>query len=496
MALEDQHVRHVIVAGGGTAGWMAAAVLSRSFPAEHLTVTVVDSAEIGTIGVGEATVPPILQINGQLGLDEDELVRRTQATYKLGIEFSDWGALGDRYFHPFGFFGADLGGVAFHHHWLRTRQGALTEYSLPAAAAYAGRFGRPSNDPRNVLSRMSYALHLDATRYAELLREVALAHGVQHVEGRIVDVALDDLTGFVDHLQLEDGRALTADLFIDCTGFQGLLIERALKTGHIDWSHWLPMDRAIAVQSASRSPPPPYTRSIAGKAGWRWCIPLQHRIGNGHVYSSACLQEDEAADALLTSIDSPLVSAPRTLRFKTGRRRRAWHKNVVALGLASGFVEPLESTSIHLIQRGIVTLMSLFPSTGFSQPEIDLYNRLMASEWEAVRDFVILHYKQTRRDDTPFWRQMQAMDVPDSLNERIALFANAGRVVVNPADLFQVPSWVAVMLGQGIRPRTYDPLADNLPFEEASKSLQQMRAVIQRGVHALASHAAFLDRTA
>jgi tryptophan halogenase len=488
----DKPVKDVIVVGGGTAGWMAAAVLAKSFPAERLSVTVIESPEIGTVGVGEATIPPILQLNALLGLEEDEVIRRTQGTYKLGIEFLNWGALGDRYFHPFGITGSDLGGVHFHHHWLRTKEGELADYSLPTMAAYAGKFARPSDDPRNVLSRMAYALHFDATLYAALLRELAVGLGARHVEGRITDVRLNGESGFVESVQLADGRTFEADLYIDCSGFRGLLIEGALETGYINWSRWLPMDRAIAVPTATNGPPPPFTRSTAGAAGWRWRIPLQHRVGNGHVYCSQFMDDARAETDLLDNLDSPAAGAPRRLQFTTGRRRLSWNKNVVALGLASGFIEPLESTSIHLVQRGVVTLMSLFPAAGFDQAEIDEYNRLMATETETVRDFVILHYKQTKRDDTPFWRHVRNMEVPESLARRMAVFANLGRLLIDPSELFSKTSWVAVMMGQGLHPRGYDPLADVMPEDEIRSKLQRMRTVIRQGVDVLPSHAEFL----
>jgi len=489
--MKDQPVKSVIIAGGGTAGWMAAAALARNFASERLAVTVIESPEIGTVGVGEATIPPILQFNALLGIDEDELVRRTQATYKLGIEFRDWGARGQRYFHPFGSYGADLGGVAFHHHWLRLREGQLSDYSLPTVAAYEGKFSRPSNDMRNVLSKMSYALHFDAALYAEFLKELATGQGVSHVEGRIVDVRLDSVTGFVDDLQLADGRVCKADLYIDCSGFRGLLIEQALKAGYVDWSHWLPMDRAIAVPTASVGSATPFTRSTADTAGWRWRIPLQHRTGNGHVYSSAFMDEATATAALMAALDAPALADPRHLRFTTGRRSVSWKRNVVALGLASGFIEPLESTSIHLIQRGIATLMSLFPARGFFDAEIDLYNSLMRTEIEAVRDFVILHYKLNRRDER-FWRHAREMAIPDSLAQRMAVFANMGRLILEPGELFREPSWLAVMLGQGLAPQGYDPLADGLDEGQVRDQLQRMRAVIRQGAAALPSHAEFL----
>ena len=492
----NEPVKRVIIVGGGTAGWMAAAVLSHSFPAEKLSVTVIESPEIGTVGVGEATIPPILQLNALLGLDEDDLVRRTGATYKLGIEFLNWGAVGERYFHPFGVSGADLGGVQFHHHWLRTKEGVFADYSLATVAAYAGKFGRPSDDPRNVLSRMSYALHFDASLYAAVLRELAIKSGAHHVEGRITHTRLNSENGFVESVQLADGHALEADLYIDCSGFRGLLIEGALETGYINWSHWLPMDRAIAVPSSVNGPPPPFTRATAGTAGWRWRIPLQHRVGNGHVYCSQFLDDDRAEAELLNNLESPALSAPRRLQFTTGRRRLSWNKNVVALGLASGFVEPLESTSIHLIQRAVVTLMSLFPAAGYNQTEVAEYNRLMAAEMEAVRDFVILHYKQTRRDDTPFWRQVRDMPVPETLARRVDVFANLGRLLIEPGELFSKTSWVAVLLGQGLLPRGYDPLADAIPEDEIRGQLRRMRAVIRQGVATLPSHADFLRAAA
>ena len=488
-----QPVKNIIIVGGGTAGWIAAAVLSASLEHHRVSITVVDSSEIGTIGVGEATIPPIRQLNFMLGLDEDEVMRRTNATFKLGIEFVNWGAVGDRYFHPFGSHGQDLSGIQFHHHWLRTREGALADYSIAAAAAYAGRFGRPTDDPRDPLSKMSYALHFDAALYAGVLREVALKNGVKHVDARITRVTLDCETGFVDTLQLADGGTLEADLFIDCSGFRGLLIEDTLKTGYIDWSHWLPMDRAIAVPSALAGATQPYPRATAGSAGWQWRIPLQHRIGNGHVYCSHFMNDDEAEAHLLGNLDGPAIATPRHLRFTTGRRRLSWNKNVIALGLASGFVEPLESTSIHLIQRGVATLMALFPARGIVQAEIDLYNKLMTAEYENVRDFVILHYKQTQRDDTPFWRQVRDMSVPESLAERMTIFANLGRLVLDPAELFREKNWSVVLLGQGLWPQGYDPQADLIPEADARSALRSMKNLIKSRANTLPGHDEFLS---
>ncbi|ARU17996.1 tryptophan halogenase family protein [Croceicoccus marinus] len=489
--MESQGIRRVVIAGGGTAGWMAAAVMSKTFGAQDLSITLVESPSIGTVGVGEATIPPILTLNRLLGLDEDELVRRTGATFKLGIEFRDWGGLGERYIHPFGHYGANLRGVSFHQHWLLHGDAPLGDYSMTVAAAREGRFTRPSADPKHIHSRLSYALHFDAALYAEFLREQAAARGVRHVQGRIEHVELDD-RGHVAALALDQDRRIEGDLFIDCTGFRGLLIGEALGTAYDDWSRWLPMDRALAVPSQAVTPRTPYTRSTAGKAGWRWRIPLQHRTGNGHVYCSAHLSDDEAAAQLLDGLDSPASGDPRPLRFTTGRRQKMWDRNVVALGLASGFLEPLESTSIHLIQQGVVTLMSLFPDRGFAQADIDEYNRTMADEFEKVRDFIILHYHQTRRDDSDFWNDMRTMEVPGSLRRRMDLFASHGRVFIKPDELFTETSWVTVMLGQGLRPRNADPVAAAMPKGEIAPQLTRMRQLVQNGVEAMPTHDQFI----
>lgn len=487
--MKPQSIEHVVIAGGGTAGWMAAAVLAKNMPS--LRVTLVESLQIGTVGVGEATIPPILQFNALLGINENELIRRTNGSFKLGIEFRDWGALGERYFHPFGSYGADLNGVHFHHHWLRRQAEPIDAYSLPIAAARANRFVRPVDDPSHVFSRISYALHFDAVAYAAYLAERSRSQGVIHRTGTIRGVDRAE-GGDVAALVLEDGERIEGDLFIDCTGFRGLLIEQTLSTGYEDWSHWLPMDRAVAVPSASTAPLTPFTRSTAGPAGWRWRIPLQHRTGNGHVYSSAYISDDEAAAQLMAGLDGEALADPRMLRFATGRRRLAWNRNVVSLGLASGFVEPLESTSIHLIQQGIVNLMTLFPDRGFEPADRDKYNDLMKIAFERVRDFIILHYHVTRRTDSPLWNHVRIMDVPASLRERIALFVSRGRVITEAADLFTETSWVAVMLGQGLRPRGDDPLALTMPQEQLDRELARIRAVVQRGAGAMPTHEAFI----
>ncbi|MDJ0277945.1 tryptophan 7-halogenase [Sphingomonas sp. 2R-10] len=490
--MAPEPIKRIVIVGGGTAGWMAAAVLAHQFRADQCAVTLVESAEIGTVGVGEATIPPILQFNRLLGIDEDALIRATGGTYKLGIEFRDWGAVGETYFHPFGHYGADLNGIPFHLHWLSNRTGALGDYSLVAQAAKAGRFVRTADDPAHVHSRMAYALHFDAVRYAGFLAGQATANGATRIEGRIVEAVRDD-RGHVAAVVLADGRRIEGDLFVDCSGFRGLLIEETLHAGYIDWSHWLLMDRAVAVPSAPVAAPDPFTRATAGRAGWRWRIPLQHRVGNGHVYCSRHISDDEATAELLAGLDGEPLADPRPLRFTTGRRKAFWQGNVIALGLAAGFVEPLESTSIHLVQRGIVTLMSLFPDSGFDAATTAEYNRLMTREFEAVRDFIILHYHLTRRDDSPLWNHVRTMQVPDTLADRMALFAAHGRLMLDPHELFREPSWTAVLLGQGLWPAGPDPIAAAQGDARRSETLARMRDLIGRGVAAMPTHAEFLD---
>ncbi|MDO9609091.1 MAG: tryptophan 7-halogenase [Brevundimonas sp.] len=494
----DFGIKRIVIVGGGTAGWMAAAVISKSLARDYAQIDLIESPDIGTVGVGEATIPPILTLNRLLGIDENEFVRRTQATYKLGIQFRNWGRLGNEYIHPFGTYGADLEGLAFHQHWLRLRNnprvGEIDAYSLPIMAMKAGRFTRTLDDPRHVHSRMAYAYHFDASLYGGFLREMAMARGVNRIEAKIIDVTLNAENGFVDAVTLDDGRQIKGDLFIDCSGFRGLLIEQALETGYEDWSHWLPMDRALAVPCEAVGAPTLYTRSTAHDAGWQWRIQLQHRTGNGHVYASAFTSDEAARNTLLSNLDGSPLADPRPLKFVTGRRRKAWNKNVVSLGLASGFLEPLESTSIHLIQSGVTTLMSLFPDKRFDQADIDKYNKLMREEYEHARDFIILHYHAGERNDSEFWRHVKATETPDSLKERIDLFRSRGRVMGRHEDLFAHTSWVAVMLGQGIVPSGHDPMADQTPEHLMTARLAQIRAVIEKGVAGMPTHQQFIDR--
>jgi tryptophan halogenase len=492
----DRRLRGIVIVGGGSAGWMAAAALS-SVIGGGCTVTLIESEEIGTVGVGEATIPPIKIFNQTLGLDEADFLRRTQGTFKLGIEFVDWARTGRRYFHPFGPHGMQFDAVPLHQFWLRgrTAPGALEldEYSMAWAAASRGRFDKPSRDPREIASTFDYAYHFDAALYAAYLREVAEKRGVRRLEGRIVGVDLRGADGFVEAVRLADGRSVAGDLFIDCSGFRGLLIEDALHTGYEDWRHWLPCDRAMAVPSAPDGDPAPYTRSTARAAGWQWKIPLQHRVGNGYVYASKYVSDDEAAATLLANLDGPALAEPRALRFVTGRRKRFWNRNVVALGLASGFMEPLESTSLHLVQSGISRLLALFPDRDFDPLVIDEYNRIGVNEYERIRDFLILHYKLTERTDAPLWRACAAMDIPDTLVRKIEHFRRYGRLVSEGPELFGNASWLAVHVGQLNWPQRHDPLADLRGIDGAAMLARQRDAMV-RAAAAMPTHADFIAR--
>ncbi len=433
-------MRRIVILGGGTAGWMAAACLARTLGVTQRSITLVESEEIGTVGVGEATIPLIETFHQILGLSAVDVLRNTEATFKLGIEFVDWHRRGARYLHPFGPIGSDLNGVGFLQHWLRHRAeggaSALLDYNLETGAAMAGRFGMVQF--RQPAPQLHFAYHFDASLYARMLRRYSQGLGVARVEGKVAHVRQHAESGDVEALILADGREVGGDFFIDCSGFRGLLIEETLRAGYDDWSRWLPCNRAVAVQSERLEQLTPYTRSTALDAGWQWRIPLQNRTGNGHVFCDAFTSEGVATTSLLDRLDTPATIEPRMLRFTTGRRRKSWDRNVVALGLASGFVEPLESTSIYMVQSGLAKLIALFPRGDRANPMIvDQYNRMMATEWERVRDFIIAHYKVTERDDTPFWRHCRDMAIPDSLAERLELFAEEGLFVEAPHDLFQ-----------------------------------------------------------
>ncbi|MBS0481274.1 MAG: tryptophan 7-halogenase [Proteobacteria bacterium] len=490
----DSHIRSIVVVGGGTAGWMTAAALSQAVRA-NCSVTLIESDEIGTIGVGEATIPPIRTFNQTLGIDENEFLKATRGTFKLGIRFHGWGERDATYFHPFGSYGRNFDMVPLHQFWLAARAAGhappLDDLCMAWAAASRGRFAQPVSDPRSVLSTFDYAYHFDAGLYARFLRSYAEARGVHRIEGKIADVGLDGETGSVSHVTLEDGRRFDGDLFVDCSGFRGLLIEGALETGYQDWTHWLPCDRAMAVPCARTKDFTPYTLSTAREAGWQWRIPLQHRTGNGHVYCSSFITDDEAAATLLANLDGAALGDPRPLRFVTGRRNLFWNRNVIAIGLSGGFMEPLESTSIHLIQAGISKLLALFPDKGFDPLVSDEYNRLAIAEFERIRDFIILHYKLTRRTDSELWRYCGAMEVPDTVSWKIEHFRRYGRLVQRDADLFGPPSWLAVHIGQGNIPEGGDPLLP-LRGDPQPDHLVKLQAALARAAEGMPLHDAYV----
>ncbi|MGB3722404.1 MAG: tryptophan halogenase family protein [Pacificimonas sp.] len=493
---QENAIRKIAIIGGGTAGWMAAAALSRMFGGTAVEIELVESDAIGTVGVGEATIPNIAQFNAMLGLDEADFMAKTHGTFKLGIEFVDWGRKGERYLHPFGNHGVDMDGIAFHqyHRAGGGDFGAIQNFSLSALAAKADKFSHPAPNPRNIRSQIGYAYHFDATKYAAYLRAYAENGGVKRIEGKVVSVQQDGESGFVTDVTLESGASVAADLFIDCSGFRALLIGDTLEVDYQDWSRWLPCDSALAVPTESSGSTPPYTRATAHDAGWQWKIPTQKRTGNGNVYASGFTTDEAARDTLIANLDGEMLAEPRQLRFTTGKRTRLWEKNVVALGLSGGFLEPLESTSIYLIQAGISRLLSLFPDRGMSAVDRDEYNRLMDTEFAQIRDFLILHYHATARDDSAFWNHVRTMSVPDSLNRKIELFREGGRFFRYDGDLFTVTSWVAVFLGQGIVPKRYDPIVAAMPPDRVRESLASMRAAMKKAVETMPSHDDYLRK--
>jgi tryptophan 7-halogenase len=491
----QRRVRSVVILGGGTAGWMTATALARSF-GSAIAITLLESEEIGTVGVGEATIPTIHWFNELIGLYEAAFLRETKASFKLGIEFVDWTRPGHRYFHPFGDYGVRFPGVAFHHRWRKAQRDgldlALADFSLATALAEQGRFARPSGDARSILSTLGYAYHFDASLYARHLRGIAERGGVTRVEGRLQDVERDGETGLVAALTTQRGERLAGDLFIDCSGFRALLIDGTMGGGFEDWSHWLPCDRAVAVPCARTSETTPFTRSTARPAGWQWRIPLQHRTGNGHVFASRFMGEDEATALLMANLDGEALAEPRTLRFTAGTRRRAWIGNVVAIGLSSGFLEPLESTSIHLIQSGIAKLLTLFPDRDMDPLLAERYNALLNADMDNIKDFLILHYHATADKPEPFWAERRAMPLPETLVEREAQYRRSGRLMLGSEELFREASWLAVLNGQGVAAEDYNPLADTLDAGANLAQVRQVAEVITRAAPTLPMHDAAL----
>ena len=493
--MEDGSLRRIVIVGGGTAGWMTAAALSR-FCVPRFEVVLVESDEIGTIGVGEATIPSIMQFNEALGINEAEFLSATGATYKLGIAFEGWGKPDEGYVHAFGLVGAALGVVPFHHYWLRGRKLGIAKplghYVLHTLAIAANRFAHITPPAGSPLPPLPYAFHFDASLYAKFLRGFAEGRGIVRQEGRIVAVERNQQNGDIGAVVLANGSRVEGDLFIDCSGFRGLLIEQELEAGFEDWTHWLQCDRAVAVPCARVDPLVPLTRSIARKAGWQWRIPLQHRIGNGHVFNSDHISEDEATAILLANLDGEAMAEPRTIRFKTGRRSKSWVRNVVAIGLSSGFIEPLESTSIHLIQTAITRLIDLLPDGEISEATRDDYNARSAFETERIRDFIILHYHANQRDGEPFWDGLRAMDVPEPLKHKIDQFRSTGRVVPSFDELFDTRAWIHVMIGQNIIPQSYHPVADILPEPRLKEFLDGLERSHLQQVQRMSDHAEFV----
>ncbi len=494
--MNPEPVGNIVIVGGGTAGWLTAAALAQVLEG-GCRIRLVESDAIGTIGVGEATIPHIAEFNRALGIDEDEFMRATQGTFKLGIEFVDWGAIGDRYIHGFGFVGQVTQALPFHHFWLRMAQrgkaGRLEDYSINTAAPRHAKFMRARKDmPGSPVADISHAFHFDAGLYARFLRGYAEQRGVVRTEGQIARVLQREPDGYIEALVMEGGERIAGDFYIDCSGLRGLLIEQTLHAGFDDWSHWLPVDRALAVPCEPAGPLLPMTRSTAHAAGWQWRIPLQHRTGNGHIYCSSFMAQDEAADILLRNLDGQPLADPRPLAFRTGRRKTFWDRNCVAVGLSSGFLEPLESTSIHLVSSAISRLLAFFPHRGFDAADIAEYNALTHWEYERIRDFLVLHYKATERDDSEFWNYCRTMPVPDTLQRKIDLFRSNGRVFRDGLELFAEPSWLQVMIGQRIVPRAYHPFADLRPEAEVEAYVANVAQVIAKCVQAMPTQAAFI----
>lgn len=496
--MDNNNIRHIVIVGGGTSGWMSAAALSRIIGKQDCKITLVESEQVGTVGVGEATIPPIVEFNNLLGINADEMLSATQGTFKLGIEFINWGRIGDAYMHPFGSFGRTIMNVSFWHYWKKAYDLGLSPpldaYSLNWLAAKQNRFLRSGNVPNSPLSKVPHAYHFDASLYARFLRNFSTDLGVDRIEGLVEQVIQDPGSGFITGIKLQDGKLIDGDFFLDCTGFRGLLIEQCLQTGYEDWAHYLPCNSAQAVPSKAINLKRPYTKSIAHPIGWQWQIPLQHRTGNGIVYSTEFATDEQAQQTLLENLPSTALAEPRQLRFVTGKRKKSWNKNCLAVGLSSGFMEPLESTSIHLIQSTITRFLSLFPRRTNFDAEMDRFNKSADREFRTVRDFLILHYKATERDDSGLWNYCRNMAVPDSLQEKLELYQSGSWIERDNQELFGVDSWLSVFNGQHIQAESYSPLVDHLPKDKLESILRETREVIAQCTTAMPSHEDFIRK--
>lgn len=491
-------IEKVVIVGGGTAGWMSAASLARYFGDKANSITIIESSTIGTVGVGEATIPNIINYNKNLGIDELDLIKATQASFKLGIQFEDWQQIGKSFFHPFSDYGLQVNHVDFHHYIHRANTNghkfSLQDFSFSSVLAKHGNFAQPHPNPPSPLANYQYALHFDAGLYAKYLMNFSIELGVNHIDAFIKDVNVNATSGEIDSVTLEDGRIIEGDLFIDCSGFTGLLIEKALNTGYENWGHWLLCDRAVAVQTELMGEPTPYTRSIAKPNGWQWRIPLQHRMGNGYIFANKFQSEEDAKQVLLGSVEGKTLNDVRPFKFVPGRRKKVWNKNCVAVGLSSGFLEPLESTSISLIQSVIDKLLTFFPHSGLNQFDIDEVNRLHNTEVEHVRDFLILHYKLTKRDDSEFWRYCQSMKIPDSLEHKIGVFKSRGHLIQRECESFEPASWLTMYNGFDVQPKNFDPRATQMPINELVNNLNQMKQSIEHAAKQALTHQAFIDQ--
>ncbi|WKD50461.1 tryptophan halogenase family protein [Microbulbifer spongiae] len=495
--MKATQVKSIVILGGGSAGWMTAASLIHAAP-KHCKITLVESEEIGTVGVGEATIPPIKQFNQRLGIDENAFLKATKGTFKLGIEFVDWTKKGHSYCHPFGQFGADFDSLPLYHYWLKAKSEGdhtpLDHYSMAWMLGKENKFDQPLRDPRYMMSTFDYAYHFDAALYAHFLKERAMKQGVKRKEGIVKQVDVNQQTQTINHLVLETGEVITGDFFVDCSGFRGILIEEALYAGYQDWRHYLPVDSAVAVPCEHGGELSPYTRSTAREAGWQWRIPLQHRVGNGYVYCSKFISDESATSTLMESLEGRPLAEPKIIRFKTGRRNQMWKGNCVAIGLSAGFLEPLESTALHLIQTSINRLISLFPVEKNDQLSATEYNRITLAEYDVLRDFIILHYHATQRDDSPLWQKVSSMDIPERLAYKLAQFKHKGHIVYCEDELFKRVNWLAVLVGQEVMPKTYDPIVDMREHVDYKKILKEIKHAIDESVKRAPTHQQYIDK--